>query len=117
MQVRPALLTDSPQIAEIYNHYIAISHATFEVEPIGESEMLGRMTKIGTAGYPFLVCEESGDVLGYAYGHQFRPRQAYRHAIEVSVYVKPGHYSKNIGTMLYEQLFSEIKRGDFHAII
>ena len=75
------------------------------------------MDDISVAGYPFLVCVDSDEIVGYAYGHQFRTRRAYRHSIEVSVYTKPGHEKRNIGTLLYEKLFSEIKKGDFHSII
>ena len=113
----PLLPADSPQIAEIYNHYIAASHATFEVDLIDAAEMLKRVDDVFAAGYPFLVCETGGEIVGYAYGHQFRQRPAYRHSIEVSVYTKPGQEGKRIGTMLYEILFDEIKKSYFHAII
>ena len=117
MEIRPASSADAQQIAEIYNHYIATSHATFEIDPIDAHEMLQRMEDGWAADYPFLVCQEKGEIVGYAYGRQFRTRSAYQHSIEVSVYIKPGYEGKNIGTMLYEKLLDEIRTGAFHAII
>ncbi len=117
IQVRSAKHDDAVDIAYIYNYYIATSHATFEIEPVNAVEMLSRMQDALHAGYPFLVCEEKDEIVGYAYGRYFRPRPAYMHSIEVSVYVRPGHAERSIGKMLYEKLFDEIRNGDFHSII
>src|SRR4051794_23934680 len=110
MDVRPAQTSDAPQIAEIYNYYIDNSHATFETELIDTAEMLRRMEEGWAAGYPFLVCEDQGQVVGYAYGRRYRPRFAYLHSIEVSIYVKHGTEGRNIGTALYRQLIAEIRQ-------
>jgi len=117
MDIRSAVASDSAQIAEIYNYYIENSHATFETERIDASEMLRRMEEGWTAGYPFLVYEDQDAVVGYAYGRRYRPRFAYLHSIEISVYVKHGSEGKNIGTLLYSQLISEIQQTNFHAVI
>lgn len=117
MIIRSAKDDDAIDIAYIYNYYIAISHATFEIEPIDEAEMLRRIEECWYAGYPFLVCEENDEIVGYAYGRRFRVRQAYLHSVEVTVYVRPGHTERGIGKLLYESLFDELKKGDFHAII
>jgi L-amino acid N-acyltransferase YncA len=117
MIVRPALLDDAVEIAYIYNHYIATSHATFEVEPIDGDEMLRKMEDGWDSGYPFLVADDNGTIVGYAYGQRFRPRVAYSHSVEVSVYIRPGGDDRGIGSLLYEGLFSVIKAGNYHAVI
>jgi len=117
MIIRSAKDDDALDIAYIYNYYIATSHATFEIEPIDEAEMLRRIEECWYSGYPFLVCEENDEIVGYAYGRRFRVRQAYLHSVEVTVYVRPGHTERGIGKLLYEKLFDEIRKGDFHAII
>jgi L-amino acid N-acyltransferase YncA len=117
MNIRTAELSDALQIAHIYNHYIRTSHATFELEPIDTREMERRLADVCGAGYPFIVAELAGDIIGYSYGRAFRPRAAYRHSIEISVYVKQGFERLAIATELYEELFSEIGKGDFHAVI
>lgn len=117
MKIRTAVLTDAAQIAEIYNYYIKTSHATFELDAIDSAEMKNRIGETFQKNYPFLVCEENGEIAGYAYGRMFRPRRAYLHSIEVSVYIKNGAEGKGIGTSLYQKLFPEILNKDFHAII
>lgn len=117
MTIRPAKPTDAPEIAEIYNHYIIHSEATFETEPIDANEMLRRMGEGWAADYPFLIYQDDAGVIGYAYGRQYRPRFAYLHSIEVSVYVKHGNEGQNIGTLLYQELLSDIRQQDFHAVV
>src|SRR5437016_394104 len=117
MEFRSVVIFDSFQIAEIYNHFIATSHATFEIEPIDPAEMENRIRKTLEAGYPFLVCESDSEIIGYAYGRQFRARRAYRQSTEVTIYIKPGHERRRIGTQLYENLIAAIKKGGFHAVI
>lgn len=117
MNIRPAILSDAAEVAAIYNLYIATSHATFEIESVSIGEIEGRMREIDRCGYPFLICENGGETTGYAYGQPFKSRAAYRHAIEVSVYIKNGFEGRGIGKMLYDRLFPEILKGDYHAII
>ena len=117
MNIRSANDDDAVAIAYIYNYYIATSDATFEIDPIDAAEMQRRIEDCWYAGYPFLVCEEGEEIVGYAYGHRYKERPAYMHSVEVSVYVRPGHTERNIGRLLYEQLFEELKKGNFHAII
>jgi L-amino acid N-acyltransferase YncA len=117
MNIRKAAITDAAQIAEIYNYYIKTSHATFELETIDAAEMENRISETFQKNYPFFVCEEDEEIVGYAYGRMFRPRRAYQHSIEVSVYIKNGAEGKGVGTKLYEKLFPEILQKDFHAII
>lgn len=117
MRVRTVELSDSADIAAIYNYYVQNFHATFELDPIDSSEMRTRIDEILSAGFPFVICEEDGEIEGYAYGKQFRPRAAYKHSIETSVYVKNGCEGKGIGTVLYTHLLNKIRSSDFHAVI
>ncbi len=117
MIIRTVKFSDAAQIAEIYNHYIKISPATFETETIDASEMEKRIRETLAGNYPFFTAEENDRIVGYAYGHQFRARVAYRHSIEISVYIKDGFNGQGMATLLYETLFREIAGRDFHAII
>lgn len=117
MNIRKATFEDAAQIAEIYNYYIKTSHATFELETIDFLEMENRIRETFQKNYPFFVCEENEQIIGYAYGRMFRPRRAYMHSIEVSVYIKNGAEDKGVGTRLYQKLLQEILQKDFHAII
>ena len=117
MNIRTAELSDALQIAHIYNHYIRTSHSTFELAPIDIREMERRLADVLDAKHPFMVAELAGDIMGYAYGRAFRPRAAYRHSIEISVYVKQTFERLAIATELYDRLFSDIRDGNYHAVI
>lgn len=117
MNIRLADLADAAQVAAIYNFYIATSHATFELEPVSPVEMEDRMRQTTSAGYPFLVCESDDEIVGYAYSQPFKSRAAYRHSVEVSVYIKEGSEGRGIGKMLYDDLLPEVFKGDYHAVI
>ena len=116
MNIRPVIFNDASQIAEIYNYYILNSHSTFETEEIAADDMQNRIGYLNK-NYPFLVAEENERVLGYAYATQFKLRDAYKHSAEVSVYVKNGEHGRGFGKRLYKNLFDELFRKDFHALI
>lgn len=116
MNVRKVKIQDAEQIAEIYNFYVLNTHHTFEIEPLDSSAMRKRISET-SEDYPFLVGEKNEEILGYAYAAQYKSRAAYRHSVEVSIYVKNGAAGKGIGVRLYTELLKEIARGDFHAVI
>lgn len=116
MNIRPVNLTDAAQIAEVYNYYIQNTHHTFETESLSAEEMESRISNI-IAGYPYLVAEEDGEILGYAYATQFKLRQAYAFSAEVSIYVRNAAKQKGIGTQLYTQLFDKLADTNIHAIV
>jgi L-amino acid N-acyltransferase YncA len=115
MGLRKAELRDAAQIAEIYNYYIKNTHHTFETEPLSVEEMQKRIGEI-SGNYPYLVFEEDGEILGYAYAAPFKLRQAYAYSAEASIYVKNDAKQKKIGTQLYVRLFDELAETEVHAI-
>ncbi|CAN5765965.1 GNAT family N-acetyltransferase [soil metagenome] len=116
MNIRRAILTDSAQIAEIYNYYILNTHHTFETEPLSAEEMKERIVE-NSENYPFLVAEFEGELQGYVYATQFKLRQAYKHSAEVSIYVRNQAKQKGIGSALYKKLLEELAETDVHAIM
>jgi L-amino acid N-acyltransferase YncA len=114
--IRPATIQDAQTIASIYNHYVKSSVVTFEVEPVSKFEMASRIKSI-TENYPFLVFEETEQVLGYAYITQWKARFAYRFSAEDTVYLHPDSVGKGIGSKLMEALIVELKNTDLHAIV
>jgi phosphinothricin acetyltransferase len=116
MKIRRVELADAEQIAEIYNYYILNTHHTFETEPLRAPDMLPRMKRIAK-DYPFLVADDQGVILGYAYAAQFKLRDAYKYAAEVSVYVRNDAKQKGVGSQLSDKLFKEFEDTNIHAII
>ena len=97
--IRVATESDVPEILAIYAPYIQNTTITFEYQVPSEEAFLERFRKI-TVQFPWLVWEEDGKILGYAYGSAPFERDAYRWCAEDSVYLRPEAQGRGIGTKL-----------------
>lgn len=97
MIVRASTEADLPAIAAIYGHHALHGFGTFEEVPPSVEEMGRRRTGIVDHGLPYLVAEDAGQVLGFAYANVFRARAAYRYTVEDSVYVAPESVGRGVG--------------------
>ncbi|MDI9332320.1 MAG: GNAT family N-acetyltransferase [Alphaproteobacteria bacterium] len=104
MIIRSSLATDLPAIAAIYGHHVLHGTGTFETEPPSLEEMTRRWQTVTEAGWPHLVLCVDHQVLGFAYAQPFRPRQAYRHTLEDSIYLAPDAVRKGHGRALLAEL-------------
>ncbi len=102
--VRDAQPADLPAVLGIYSHHVLHGLGSFEEQPPDLAEMARRYQAIAGANLPYLVAELDGQVVGYAYAGPFRPRPAYRHTVENSVYVAPGMDGRGIGRALLTAL-------------
>jgi phosphinothricin acetyltransferase len=116
MTIRPCLPADAARVCAIYNHYVRETVVTFEEEPVPEREMAERI-RDASAKWPWLVGEEGGDVVGYAYAAPWKTRSAYRFAVESTVYLAPGLTGRGIGTRLYETLIAALRDRGAHCVI
>lgn len=114
--IRPATSADASAICSIYNHYIENTVITFEENPLTEDEMAERI-RAYSEKYAYIVYEEDGEVIGYAYGSSWRTRRAYRFSTETTVYLKDGTAGKGIGSLLYSELIERLKGKGFHSLI
>ena len=67
--------------------------------------------------WPWLVAEEGGAVVGYAYAHPWRPRSGYRYAVESTVYLDPAHIGRGLGTALYQVLIDMLQQRHVHCAL
>jgi len=100
MIVREATAADAPALAAIYGDAVLHGFGTFEEEPPTPADMDARRRALQDQGLPYLVAEEDGRVLGFAYAGPFRPRAAYRYTLEDSVYVAPEAKGKGVGRVV-----------------
>lgn len=114
--IRDAAVADAAAICEIYNHYIQNTIITFEEQSVSADQMAQRIAAV-TASYPWLVSAENGQVLGYAYVDRWRPRSAYRHSVESTVYVRSDATGKGIGKPLLKALLDRIRQTSIHSIL
>ncbi|MCS6996384.1 MAG: GNAT family N-acetyltransferase [Casimicrobiaceae bacterium] len=104
MLIRDARETDLSAVRAIYAHWVERGSGTFELEAPTEEEMARRYAEVRSRGLPWLVAERDGAILGYAYGNWFRPRPAYRFAIEDSIYVAPEAQRMGVARALLAEL-------------
>lgn len=97
--IRKVRKEDTPAIAAIYNHYIAHTTITFELEPVSEEEMWTRIQHISEK-YPYFVYETEGQIAGYCYVHGWKEKAAYNQSAETTIYLAPSHTGKGIGKEL-----------------
>jgi phosphinothricin acetyltransferase len=102
--VRDAGPDDLAAVAAIYAHHVLTGLGSFEEQPPDLAEITRRFRAVIDAGLPYLVATMDGQVAGYAYAGPFRPRPAYRHTVENSVYVAPGMEGRGIGRALLAAL-------------
>lgn len=103
MPLRIAAPGDAPALLAIYTPYVTGSCYTFETEPPTEEEFRERMRGIQRF-FPYLVLEENGEILGYAYAHFFHERRAYQWLCETTIYVRQDCRRNGCATRLYNAL-------------
>jgi phosphinothricin acetyltransferase len=111
--VRDATEADLPAVAEIYAYETHFSYSTFETE---ERPLQAWAHKL-RGHYPFLVAEEDGAVLGYAYASEFRDRPAYHRTVETSVYVHRDARGRRLGSALYDALLARLTADGYHTAL
>jgi L-amino acid N-acyltransferase YncA len=102
--IRVASTSDAASVADIYAPSVTENVASFEIIPPDAREMAMRISKILTQ-HPWLVCESSGELVGYAYACPHRERAAYRWSVDVSAYIRAKAHRRGVGTALYAALF------------
>lgn len=117
LTIRDANAADFETITRIYAHYVLHALATFEETPPGIEEMRNRHATITGAGLPYLVAEMDGVVVGYTYATAYRPRSAYRHTIEDSVYIADGFGGRGLGLALLTALIERCDAGPWRELI
>ena len=107
--IRPSHEDDVMAIATIYAHHVLHGTGTFETEPPSSTEIAIRRADVLLKGLPYLVAEQSGKVIGFAYGNWFKPRSAYRYSVEDSIYLAPDCHRKGLGRALLAELLARFE--------
>lgn len=114
---RPSSDQDLPAITAIYGHHVRTGTGTFETASPTQDEMASRRADVLARGLPFLVAEDGGRVLGFAYCQWFKPRPAYRFSAEDSVYVHPDAVGKGLGARLLAELMAQAQAAGIRKLI
>lgn len=117
--IRTAGPEDAAGVAAIYAPIVRDTHTSFETVVPSADEMWRRI-ETTLPRYPWLVCVGGGDVgevLGYAYASEHRPRCAYQWAVETTVYITESARRTGVGRALYDRLFEILVRQGFTRAI
>lgn len=115
MSIRSAITADLPSMLEIYRPFVENTAVSFEYQLPTLEEFTLRFTQ-HTAQFPWLVWEERGRVLGYAYAGAPWERTAYRWCAESSVYLAPEAQGKGVGSALYAALEDILRRQGYQIL-
>ncbi len=115
--IRASRPGDMEAVTAIYAHHVLTGIATFELDPPDGAEMLRRRQVLVDAGLPYLVAEVGGEVVGYAYAAPYRPRPAYRHTLEDSIYLRPDAAGRGIGRGLLAALITETEAQGYRQML
>lgn len=114
--IRDATAADAEVCATIYRPYVLDTAVTFETEPPSPAEMAARIAG-SVATHAWLVAEDEGRVIGYAYAGPFAARAAYRWSCEVSVYLEAGRRRTGAGRALYGVLLPRLVERGFRVAV
>lgn len=115
--IRPAVEDDLSDIAAIYEHEIANSIATFDLEPPDPAYWQEKLAGKHPGDHLLVAVDDDADVVGYAYSWSFRPRPAYSLTRETSIYLDPSVRGKGIGKLLYPALLDTMADSGVHTAV
>ena len=113
--LRDAVLRDVRDMLEIYRPYILETAYTFEYDVPSLEEFEARVRKI-TGAFPWLVWEESGEILGYAYGSRAFERAAYQWDADLSIYLRRDCRGRGVGRQLYTELERRLQAQGYYVL-
>ena len=118
IRIRLALKADLTQINDIYNHYVAHTPITFDLEPITTNQRVDWFGQFSADGrHQLFVAEQEGRVIGFAYAHAFMQKRAYDTTVETTVYCAHDETGRRVGTQLYMALFEALAGQDLRMAV
>ena len=115
--LRDARADDITAVTAIYARAVLTGTASYEIEPPGAAEMARRFETLSGGGFPYIVAESAGSVLGYAYAGPFRTRPAYRYLVEDSVYIAAKARGRGTGRALLDRLVALSEARGFRQML
>jgi len=112
LRIRGATAADAEGCAAVYRPYVTDSCISFEYEPPTAEDFAGRIA----ASHAWLVAEDEGRIVGYAYASRHRDRAAYDWAADVAIYTDASHHGRGMGRRLYEELFPRLRAAGLRVL-
>ncbi len=113
--LRIATPNDAEQILSIYVPFVTSTAVSFEFDVPSTAEFADRIANIA-AEYPYVVCVEDDQIIGYAYAHRLMERAAYQWDAELSIYLSPSCQGQGVGPVLYRALCDILRLQNIHTV-
>lgn len=115
IEIRMATKEDAAAILAVYAPYVEETCVSFELHTPSLAEFTARLERT-LEKYPYLVAEQAGEMVGFAYAAEFKERAAYRWSVELTIYLKKGHTGSGIGSKLYDCLEKILLEQGFQSL-
>jgi len=115
--IRDACENDCSAIHAIYSEHVLHGLASWEEIPPEITEISKRMEDLIKAGYPYRVIKLNGKVTGFAYASSYRPRTAYRHTVENSIYIASSYIRMGLGSALLIDLIQQCTNRGYRQMV
>lgn len=102
--IRPSEMSDIGDIHKIYEYEVLNGTATFDKIPPSENDLMSKRQVIIDNGFPYLVAEINGKIVGYSYVSLYRERSAYSKTVENAIYIDPEYRGIGIATKLMTEI-------------
>lgn len=116
ISIRTAEVSDAAALRALYEPYVVKTAITFDLEVPSVADFEQKITQL-TERYPFLVAEENGSVVGYAYASTYYDKSAYDWTAELTIYVDENKRGLQIGSSLYDALEEGLIKRDFKNFV
>jgi phosphinothricin acetyltransferase len=117
LTLRPYRQADAAALAVIYAHYVRTSTATFDFEPPPVGVIAEKFGAIADRGHPLVIGEVAGEIAGFAYASDYRPRPGYRFTCEDSIYLAPAHCGHGFGSVLLAEIIDKARAFGFAQML
>lgn len=117
MIIRDAIEGDIPAITDIFNSVINSSNSVYREEPVPQSERLDWFRDKKSHGYPIIVIEFEGEVVGYGGYGSFRAAQGYRLTVEHTIHIAEAYRKRGLGRAILTELIHRATAGGYHLMI
>ncbi|WP_154792955.1 GNAT family N-acetyltransferase [Occultella kanbiaonis] len=115
--IRVATRDDLPTVAAILEPYVTGTAVTFDEDPPSPDAWAARLADLAARGLPFLVADDAGTVVGYAYATPWRPKDSYRYTVEDTIYIAPVAQGRGVGTRLLSALLDACSLAGVRQVI
>ncbi|MEX2113526.1 MAG: N-acetyltransferase family protein [Pirellulales bacterium] len=115
--LRNATAADLSAINEIYNYYVLHSTCTYQLEPETLADRQAWFESHAAEGYPVVVAEIDGRVVGWGSLSRFHARAGYAPSVEASVYIAHDFHRRGLGRTILQHLIERARAAGFHTLI